>query len=304
MNVEGLTEIFEGQGRTLDVPAGTDLTPFGIHEIALFELLNGDPLEKGKVGRGVLFVFVQIHRGSGFETCGIHTGKASVIRKLGDVKIDRGILLVGQALFQESAGKGQHVLQVFAHPGIVSGRFYPEKGQVFEKLPGQFLSKFPEGSAGGLRRGQGLVVEIGKIDHVRDLEPPGLQPAAQNVRGKHPPVKSEVWPTVEGGATGVDTDLSGLQRLEDLLFAGEGVGNPEILPPGRRGKDPEGRREVTFPAVGEDDHDEALLYLPGHPERPGQGRPGTHADKNPFLPGQPSGQLIGFLIVHVDHRMR
>ena len=102
---------------------------------------------------------------------------------------------------------------------------------------------------GGL--GQDLVVDVGDVTHVRDLVAAAAQPADQGVEGDGGAQVADVRGSLHGGATQVDADLAGGDRVEGLDAGALGVVQVQHgAHPTRAGTGVAGR---TYPAGGCDE---------------------------------------------------
>src|ERR1019366_8727619 len=200
--VQGLPQVVDRHDGTLDVPAGTPRSDGSVPEwLALLGCLP-----ERKIARVGLFVLIDIHPGAGQIAAEIVVRKLAVRRKTGDLEVDRTLGGVGVLAYAQLLDRRHHL-------GIGPGA----RPQPFRPLQAQRGAIFQEGVRIDLRilgerlvRRHGvaddLVVHVGDVHHVVQLEAVGAQTLAQQVHEREGAEVADVGKIVHRGSAGVHAD--------------------------------------------------------------------------------------------------
>ena len=222
VQVEGLAQILHAHGRALDVPARPAAAPRGVPPHVAILLIPGLP--QGEVGHVVLLVFVLGHPGARLHARFVQAGQAAVGREGIDPVVDRLVLgLIGMTLGHQGLNQGDHLRDVVGGRGIAVGRGDIQGLEVGEEGldvgPGVVLQRLLL-----LQRApDGFVIHIGQVHDLVHVVARKFQVAVHQVLEHIGPVVAHVGEVVNGGPAGVEADAPGLDGLERLQAAGQGI---------------------------------------------------------------------------------
>ena len=103
--------------------------------------------------------------------------------------------------------------------GLDLGRRHPQGGHVLPEGGDVALGHLLPGHPGLLGPAQDLVVDVGKIAHPGDLEPPALEIAHQDLEGHAGAGMAQVAVVVNRHPAGVETHFSGGEGLEGFFLS-------------------------------------------------------------------------------------
>ena len=211
VDVEGLAQDAAGHGRALDVPAGATFAPGAIPR----GLARLGALPEGKVGGrafalGHLAPFAQ-------QTGDVAVGELAVLRVAGHVKVNVAVGLVGKTLVDERLRELDDLADVVGGPGEVVDRVDAHRGQVAHVVGRHFVGQRGHAHTAAIRFVDQLVVDVGDVDHQRDLVAGIGQIALDRVEDDRPDHVSDVAGLVNRGAAEVDADLARLDRFRTAL---------------------------------------------------------------------------------------
>jgi hypothetical protein len=107
-----------------------------------------------------------------------------------------------------------HGVDVLGRPGVVLGRFNPQRAQIVEEgrreLRGELRDRHPP----RMRLGDDLVVHVGEVHDLRHRVATALEHAPQLVLEEERPEVADMGVIVDGRAAGIHPHPAFLQRLE------------------------------------------------------------------------------------------
>ena len=173
---------------------------------------------------GILLAEVDLHALAGAQVVERLARELAVAGKLAHRVIDVAVRrAVGEAALLEHADHLQHPGDVLGRARLEVGLLDPERGGVLvhrrDEARGQRLDRL----AVLLRALDDLVVDIGDVAHVGDVEPERAQPAPHHVEHHHDPRVAEMAVVVDRHAADVHAHLAGYQGDKLLLLASERV---------------------------------------------------------------------------------
>src|SRR5581483_2447559 len=214
------TEIFLRHRRALDVPAGAALAPRRIPR----RLAGLGRLPQREVERRALLL-AHVDARAGLELIERLMRELAVGGEIADREVDVALRRVGDPARHQLLDQRDDLAHVVGDLGLDVGRDAAERGGVFaEDLREAFCQReeiFAE-LVGAL---DDLVVDVGDVADVGDLEPALAQMARDHVEGDHRARVAEVDEVVGGRAAGVHAHAAGLTRNQLDLLALEGVVN-------------------------------------------------------------------------------
>ena len=227
VDVELLPQVAPGHGRALQVPAGAPATPRGIprRRVRLGgfgSLPQGEiaPVTLASFGGGVNLVFVL----GGEHVLQILVRERAVVPQRMHVEIDVPVAVrVGVAAFHQTLHEGDLVGDMRSGARFKSRRQQPQDVvglSEFALEPGRPGPPRHPG-LGGLV--QDLVVNVGDVANVDNVQAFTAQPTDQGVVGHGGTQVPNVGAALHGGATQVDAHLPFVHRPEGLELAAGGV---------------------------------------------------------------------------------
>ena len=223
VDVEPVAEVGGAHGGALDVPAGPPPTPGAVPA----PLLGRDPLPQGEIERILLGLVARDPR-PGSELVDPATGELAVAGEAPH----RVVHVPGPARHLEDiapTGRDQgldqrdHLREVLAHARLPVGREAADRRHplAVDRLHAAREVERRLAVLAGTR--QDLVVDVGHVAHVGDLEPSRAEMSDQNVERHRRASVTGVRDVVHGRSTAVDAGLSRLTADELLGLAREGV---------------------------------------------------------------------------------
>ncbi len=218
MEVDRLSQVVHGHGRTFHVPPGTPGTPGAVPE----GLLPPAAFPEREV-QGVPFFFTGFNPGPGQELLPFLAGKSAIGRKTGGIEIDITRTLIGQPFLLQAADQSHDLGDMGSGPGVMIRRADLQSGGVFpvggDEAPRQV--SHPNSLLGGAA--DHLVVDIGIILDHRHLKPAVDQVAADHVKNDKSARVADMDVVVDGGSADVVAHHGRAPRPELLLPAGGGI---------------------------------------------------------------------------------
>ena len=214
--VEGGAKVLLAHRRALDVPARTALAPRALPGDA-FGLPRLRRLPEREV-EGIAFQLAGIDARARQEVVEVALGELPVLREAPDREVDVAARLVGVASGNELFDERDHLGNMLGGLGLdVRGRD-PERCHVALALLDVAGAEDRRILAALARAPDDLVVDVGPVPHVGDLEPAPAQEADRRVEGDEEAGVADVRQIVDRDAADVDPDPAGRRRGE-LLFA-------------------------------------------------------------------------------------
>jgi hypothetical protein len=169
------------------------------------------------------------------ERLEVLAGQQAVPRDLGHREVDAVVGLVGDAAVDEATDQRDHAVDVGGRVGVVVGAADAEP--VHRVVPGGLELGGDLGRRATVPSGAGddLVVDVGDVRHVADLEARPLEVPAEDVPHEAEPAVPDVGHVRHGDAADVDGRLPRLPEVEGPDGAGGGVmqaEHPTRLPRG------------------------------------------------------------------------
>src|SRR5579884_1019429 len=222
VDVDGVAEVVGGHGAALDVPAGAAGPPgAGPGGLAGLGGLPEDEVERvllvGVVGVVAALV------GGGERLVVAQAGELPELGVLADLVVDRAVLLVGVAAGDEAAGDLDDVVDLLGRQRVVVGRHPVELGHVVAEALGLLAAELVPGHADLLGLADDVVVDVGHVLDVGDVDALVAEVADEDVEGDVGEGVAGVGGVVGGDAADVDADVV-VARDEGLLAHAVRVG--------------------------------------------------------------------------------
>src|SRR5512143_592530 len=216
VDVEGFAQMLEPHGRTFDVPAGPSRAPGAVPGgLSLLRRLPESEVE------GVLFSFVYFDAGACLQFFEVPFGELAVLLETGYAAIHVASDGISVSLLYEALDDFDHLRNVLRGLWL---HIRPADAQALHVLlvGGDIFG----GNLGGtdalfLRAVDDLVVDIGEIPHVRDVEPSSPKVALDQVKGHGPARMAKMGKVVDRHAARVHGDLARLDGDEVLFLSRE-----------------------------------------------------------------------------------
>jgi len=293
MDVEGVAQILQGDGGAFQMPTGPDASPAGLVVNPLLQFTQGRAFQEGEIHRAVFFIIIEIAGPAVLDFAQVNVGKFPVITEFGNIEINGAEFFVGVALAHQFFHHPDHIVHMFAGPGIHLIPLDIQLVDVPEKCLGAAGGVAGEIRAGPLGAPDRTVRQIHDIRHMLYLIALEFQIPAQEIGNDEAAVAADVGHVMNRGAAGVDPDLFGAQGLEEFLLPRQGVVEAQ-----RRFslfREQIGA-QVTLAAVRKNDHHDAAVQFPGLLEGHMHGGAGAHAHEQALLAGQtPGGRKSVFI---------
>ncbi len=177
MDVQSLSQVFQGHGTTLNMPARSALPPGAIPGW----LPGLSCLPQDKVHR-VLFCFTRVNAGTGFHLLQGPVRKLAVIGHLPHPEIDATLGRISIAFLHEPLHKFNNLRYCISRPRRFVRRHDIQSFHVFLKTGSVLLRQLPRRNAQSVRPVDNLVINIGDILDRLDLIALVLQIAADDIK--------------------------------------------------------------------------------------------------------------------------
>src|SRR5690606_33017887 len=214
VEVDVISQVFEGHGRALDVPSRAALPPGALPR----RLARFGRFPQGEVHR-IAFAFIGFETGARHQLVETLSAQSAVIGKARHVEKDVPVHGVGEAFFHQRLDHLDDVGNMLAHPRImvrILNAQPPHGGQILVgeagRQPERILSF-------GARSVDDLVVHVGEVLHQRDTIAPRPQKFANHRPDQRRPGMADVRFGVRRDAAGVNPHVVIDQRLERFLRA-------------------------------------------------------------------------------------
>ncbi len=125
--------------------------------------------------------------------------------------------------FNQPADHGYHVVNMSGRTRLDVGLQDAEFCRIIIHRGNEFGGEVADCDASLVRTIDDLVVDIGDIAHIGDIEAGSAQPAVDHIEHHHHARMAQMTIIVDGHAAYIHTDLAGHNRNEYLLFTSEGV---------------------------------------------------------------------------------
>ncbi len=218
VDVERLTEIADGHGRALDMPA----RPPGSPRAVPGGLAGLRALPQREVA-GVALAFVDLHASAGQEVLEVLAGKLAVGGKPANLEVDVPLHDVAVAAGDEALDHRDHLGNMLGGLGLHLRRQHAERGDVLPEGLDIPLGHLARRHAFLVGAPDDLVLDVREVPDERDAVPVKAQVAGDDVEDDHHPRVPDVGQVVHGHAARVHLDLARRERDELLLRARHGV---------------------------------------------------------------------------------
>ena len=159
-----------------------------------------------------------------FDAFEILFRELAVIGKTRDAEVPAAVLgLVGDVLRGEILDERDHLGDVVGGVGYDFGSFDVERGHVLEEGVFEALGVDADGLVGERGVADDLVIHIGDVHDVADVEAELAQGAAEEIDVEEGAEVADVAEVVDGGAAGVHAEGPAVGGGEGFDAAGEGV---------------------------------------------------------------------------------
>ena len=205
-------EVAPDHRRALQVPARPAAAPGGRPGggLRLAVLVR---LPEGEVA-GVALAVVGLGVGGRLEVVELLPGERAVLGERADVEVDVAVDGVGVPALDQPLHEHDHLGDVPGGPRLVGGRQDAEDVVGARAGPLVVVGPRPPRDAVRVGLGEDLVVDVGDVADVGDLEPAVGQPAAQHVEGERRAHVPDVRAPLHGEPADVDGGLTGTQGRE------------------------------------------------------------------------------------------
>ena len=157
---------------------------------------------------------------AGCRSSSLLPGELAVGGEGADVEVDVAVDGVGVPALDQPLHQRDHLGDVAGRPRLVGGRQDAEDVVGAGARALVVVGPGPPRDAVRRRLREDLVVDVGDVADVGDVEPAGGQPAAQDVEGERGPHVADVRPALDGEPADVDGRLTRTQRREVADRAG------------------------------------------------------------------------------------
>ena len=220
VDIDRFAEIAAHHGGALDVPARAALAPRGIP--ARLARLRGLPERKI---HGFLFHFANVDARTRLQLLQRLVGKLAVLREFRGAKIHVALRFIGIALFDQSGDDGDDLIDILRRLRV-NGRLADiHPLGVHPELLDIFLRHLGEGEALLIGAADDLIVDIRKILHKAHVVAAVFKIAAQHIEHAQRAGVADVDIVINGGAAGIDFDLTRCDRFQFFLLPGQCVIN-------------------------------------------------------------------------------
>ena len=195
------------------MPAGSAGTPRAVPLHVAVVFVPGFP--EGEVGHGVLGVFVAADAVADALIFEVELDELAVVFAFGDREIDGTVVgLVCVALVHQLLDHVEHFRDVRRGFGVVFRRFDAEHAEILKKRVLVLARERLEREPGGTRIADGLVVDVGQVHDLRDLDAVVFERAAEKIFEEISAEIADVCVVVDRGAAGVHPGVSLADRGE------------------------------------------------------------------------------------------
>ena len=222
MQIKALAEQRASHRRALDVPARAARAI--VRWVArICGLIGLGALPQHEVER----IFLAVEHGDSFTGTQLvdrFARQLAVARELANRKIDIAIRgLISQSLALEHPDHGQHVAHVFGGAWLVGWSQHAERVEICVHGHDHLVGQLTDQNVAFQRAPDDLVVDVGHIAHVSDLQTRGSQPSINDVERDHHAGMSDVTKVVDRDSTHVHAQVAGFDWNQRLGGPGQGV---------------------------------------------------------------------------------
>ena len=217
VNVECLAQRFARHRRAFDVPTRPSSAP-----LRRPRRLSGlGALPQHEVER-VALAALDRDALSGAQVVERFARELSVARKLAHRKVDIAALgaivrLIRQLLLLQQLDQPQHLRHVLGRTRLRIGHRQSERCKILVHVADESLGQLADGFAVFGGAPDDLVLDIGDVANVRDIQPDHAHPALRHVHRHEQACVPQVAVVVHGHPAHVQADAAGHDRLQGLL---------------------------------------------------------------------------------------
>ena len=217
MNIERIAQAAGGHCRALDVPAGTPLAPGG--SPGGFARFGGFP--QHEIQRLTLG-FVHFDAGAGAQILDRFAGKPAVTIEARYRKIDVAVVeRIGVSVLDQSLNHSDNLADMRSGAGLCVRSQHTECGRIFVHRLNETFGQRSERLTVLVCAVDDLVVDVGNVTDVGDVESGCLQIAVDDIEHHQHPGMSQMAEVVYGHAADIHLNLSRFEGDEVLFFVGE-----------------------------------------------------------------------------------
>ena len=222
VDVEGEPEVFAAHRGAFEVPAGAAGSPRTVPLHIAVVFVPGFP--QGEIGHGVLGVLVAADAVADALIFEVELDQLPVVFAFLDGEVNGPVVgLVRVALVHQLLDHVQHFRDVRRGLGIVFRRFDAERAEILEERILVFAREGLKRQPRGARIADGLVVDVGQVHDLRDLDAVVFERAAEKVFEEIGAEIADVGVVVDRRAAGVHPGVSLADRGEFGHAASERV---------------------------------------------------------------------------------
>ncbi len=222
VDIEGLAEMSNGHGGTLNMPAGPSLPP----RTRPGRLTGLGTLPEGEIHR-MAFPLIYIHPRACLEIIQSTFGEPAVIRILCHFKVDVPIHLVCQTLPNQSFGQPHNVGHMLSRFGFDGRRPYAQFPHVIVIGLNEFGRDLVTTHTLLVRPLNNLVIDVGEILGKLDPIAGVFEIPANHIEYQRAPRMPDMAIVIDRHAAHIHPHGLRHERLERLLLSTEGIVDPE-----------------------------------------------------------------------------
>ena len=230
VNIKRFAEQLAGHGRALDMPAGTTrpvgTVPFGIVRLGRFGALPEHEVQR------VVFAVKHIDALSGAQLVQRFARQLAVACKFAHGVIDvalaaSSLRLISQSFLLQRTDQGQHLRHELGGTRLVGGALNAQRVGVLVQGHDHAVRQGANGLAVFNRTADDLVVDIGDVAHIGDLQATGFEPALHHVKRHHRPGMAQMAEVINRHPADIHADMPRHKWRKILYCTRQRVVNPK-----------------------------------------------------------------------------